>query len=304
MNRLLKIFLQPRRTLSYIGVTILQKIHRLFPDILCVKILYFLYFGKKLNLDNPQSFNEKLNWLKINDQNPLYTQLADKFAVKEYVQSLIGEEYVIKPYGVWDSYEDIDFDKLPNSFVLKTTHDSGGVYVCRDKSSCDFEKIKKFISANMSKNFYYISWEWPYKNIKPRIIADEYLNDGRAGELQDYKFWCFNGTPMYIYLTNKGDKIYENFYDMDFTPVDINHGSPRYYPEYTKPEHFEEMRELAKSLSAGIPFVRVDFFVVNNRVYFGEYTFYDWGGVRPFDNYNTDLELGKLLQLQNVYIQK
>lgn len=304
MNRFYKLISNPKRTIRYILVTLIQKLHVCLSDRICVKILYILYFGKRLDFNNPQTFNEKLNWLKIYDQNPLYTKLADKYEVKEYVRSLIGDEYIVKNYGVWDRYEDINFDALPDNFVIKTTHDSGGVYVCRSKSKINFQQIKKFINRNLKKNFYYISWEWPYKNIKPRIIIDEYLNDGRIGELQDYKFWCFNGTPTYIYITNKGDKIYENFYDMDFTPVDINHGSPRYYPEYTKPEHFEEMRELAKSLSAGIPFVRVDFFVVNNCVYFGEYTFYDWGGVRPFDNYDTDLELGKLLHIQNVTIQK
>ena len=142
--------------------------------------------------------------------------------------------------------------------------------------------------------------EWVYKNICPRIIADQLLEDGTGHELTDYKFWCFNGVPKIMYITNKGSKIYENFYDMDFRPVDLNHGFERKKPEYECPQNFELMKELASILSCDIPFVRVDFFDINNKVYFGEFTFYDWGGMQPFCKYETDLQIGSWLNLPHL----
>lgn len=297
MRRIIKIVSNPKRTIRFFLTSIIQKNHYLFPDKFCVKTLYRIHFGESLNLDNPSSFNEKLNWLKLYNRNPLYSDLADKYTVKQYVASIIGSEHVVKCLGVWDSFDEIDFDSLPDQFVIKATHDSGGVIICRDKSSFDKLSAKKKIDSVFKRNFYYISWEWPYKNIRPRVIVDEFLDDGRKGELQDYKFWCFNGKPTYMYITNKGADIYENFYDMDFTPVDINHGFPRYKPEYPKPQCFDEMKEYASKLSKDIPFVRVDFFVVKNHVFFGEFTFFDWGGEQPFANKNTDIELGHYIEL-------
>ena len=297
MSSIKKAILCPKRTARFLGVTLIQRLHCLFSDRFCVKVLYRLHFGKRLDLNNPKSFNEKLNWLKVYYHNPLCTKLADKYEVKEYVRSLIGDEHIVKNYGVWDSFDEIDFDSLPDQFVIKATHDSGGVIICRDKKSFDWRSAKKKIDKVFKRNFYYISWEWPDKNIKPRVIIDEFLDDGRKGELQDYKFWCFNGEPKYMYITNKGSEIYENFYDMNFTPVDINHGFPRYKPEYPKPQCFDEMKEYASKLSKDIPFVRVDFFVVKNHVFFGEFTFFDWGGEQPFANKNTDIELGHYIEL-------
>lgn len=258
---------------------------------------YRLRFSRDIDWENPMSFNEKLNWLKLNDRNPLYTILADKYEVKHYVSKIIGENYVVPCYGIWGGYKDINFDELPDKFVLKATHDSGGLVICKDKSLLDHKKNKALMDKVLQRNFFYQSREWPYKNIKPRILAEMFLDDGRKGELQDYKFWCFNGVPTYMYMTNKGKLIFENFYDMDFNIVEINHGYPRFKPEYQKPTQFEEMKSLATKLSKGIPFVRVDFFVVDGNVYFSEYTFYDWGGLRPFADYDTDLELGAMIHL-------
>lgn len=293
MRRIIKIVSNPKRTIRFFLTSIIQKNHYLFSDKFCVKTLYRIHFGESLNLDNPSSFNEKLNWLKLYNRNPFYSDLADKYTVKQYVASIIGSEHVVKCLGVWDSFDEIDFDSLPDQFVIKATHDSGGVIICRDKKSFDWRSAKKKIDKVFKRNFYYISWEWPYKNIKPRVIIDEFLDDGRKGELQDYKFWCFNGEPKYMYITNKGSEIYENFYDMNFSPVEINHGFPRYVPEYPRPQCFEEMKEYAAKLSKGMPFVRVDFFVVKNQVFFGEFTFFDWGGEQPFVDKKTDLELGR-----------
>ena len=257
---------------------------------------YYLTFHEKLDLVNPQSFNEKMNWLKLYDRQDIYTMMADKYAVKAYVEKRIGKEYVVPNYGVYERWEDIDFNQLPDQFVIKGTHDSGGAFVCKDKKTFDFKNVERRIKHNLKINYFYPVREWPYKNIKPRIIVDQLLDDHSGHELRDYKFWCFNGKPTYMYITNKGKEIKENFYDMGFSPVAINHGFERTVPEYDKPAEFELMKSLATKLSAGIPFVRVDFFDVDGRVYFGEFTFFDWGGMRPFRD-DWDLKLGSLLVL-------
>lgn len=273
----------------------------LWPDKVYISLLYRLRFHRKLNWDNPTTFCEKMNWMKLYYRNPKYTLLADKYAVKRYVSECIGEEYVIDNYAVVEKWDDIDFNLLPNQFVIKCTHDSGGAFICHDKESFDFEGTRAIIERNLKHNYYYLRREWPYKDIKPRIIVDRYLDDHTGRELRDYKWWCFNGVPSYMYLTIKGRDIFENFYDMDFRPVSIDHGYPRHYPEFEKPTQFDLMRELATKLSMGIPFVRIDFFQVDDKVYFGEFTFYDWGGIHPFRDFNVDKELGKLIILPPKY---
>ena len=271
----------------------------LIPDKRYVKFLFKYKLGYSINLTNPRTFNEKLNWLKLYNRNPLYTKMVDKFEVKKIVADRIGEQYVVKNIGKWESFNEIDFEKLPNRFVLKCTHDSSGAIVCRDKSNFDFAAAKRKVCNSMKLNYFYAYREWPYKNVKPAIIVDEFLDDHSEKELKDYKFWCFNGEPKYMYCTVKAREIYENFYDMDFNLVDINHGFDRRTPEFEKPDAFEEMKGLAAKLSEGIPFLRVDFFYVDGKVYFGEFTFFDWGGIRPFSTYEQDLELGKLLFIHN-----
>ena len=266
-----------------------------------LKIAYRVRGGGGINLCKPVTFNEKLNWLKLHDRNPLYTTLADKYEVKTYVAERIGDEYVVPCYGVWDSAELIDYETLPQSFVLKCTHDSSGALICRNKDGFDKEGAKRKINGYLRKNYYWTLREWVYKDIKPRVIADMFLDDASGHELQDYKFWCFNGEPKVMYCTNKAEKIYENFYDMDFKPLDINHGFARRIPEFDRPQKFELMKTLAKKLSAGIPFVRVDFFDVSNHIYFGEFTFYDWGGLKPFVDYNWDKRLGSWITLPNIH---
>ncbi len=286
-------FKNPKRALN--GLIILSS--RFWPDKLYISTLYRLRFGRKLNWDNPSTFNEKLNWLKLYNRQELYTTLADKYDVKEIVAKKIGNEYVVENYGVFNSWDEINFSELPDQFVIKCTHSSGGAFVCRNKKDFDFGKIQKAIEQQLKDKYYSHLREWPYKNIKPRIIVDKYLDDHTGNELRDYKWWCFNGKPMYMYCTIKGKNIFENFYDMDFNPVAIDHGFPRHKPEFEKPSQFELMKELAEKLSKGIPFVRVDFFQVEEKVYFGEFTFYDWGGLHPFRYYQTDLDLGELIVL-------
>ena len=269
----------------------------LVPDKTYIKYVAKGKLGYSIDINHPKTFNEKLNWLKLYGRNPLYTKMADKYEAKKIVAERIGEQYVVKNLGYWRSFDEIDFDALPNQFVLKCTHDSSGAIICRDKNTFDKLSARRKINLSLKMNYFYACREWPYKNIPHRIIADELLNDHSGKELNDYKFWCFNGIPKYMYCTVKSNDVYENFYDMDFKPANIDHGFRRRAPEFAKPEAFELMKELAGKLSAGIPFVRIDFFYVDGKVYFGEYTFYDWAGLQPFKTYQQDLELGKLIEL-------
>ena len=298
MNRFQKLFYY----LTHLPIIILLYLwDRVAPIIISDKVFLTVKFrlrmGYWMDFNDPKTFNEKLNWLKLYDRNPLYSKLADKYEVKKIVAQKIGAEYIVSNYGVWSLFEDINFSKLPDQFVLKTTGDSSGVIICKNKNGFDMKFAAKRIAKSLKLNYYYRNREWPYKDIKPRIIADMLLDEHTGKELQDYKFWCFNGEPKVMYITNKGKNIAENFYDMDFMPIDICHGCPRVTPEFKKPTDFEKMKELASILSMGIPFVRVDFFYVNNKIFFGEYTFYDWGGLKPFINYEMDLRIGEWLLL-------
>lgn len=287
-----------KSTLLYFWTTYWNLLQRSIKD--DKRYLSFIYrkrFKRELNWDNPETFNEKLQWLKLYNHKPIYVIMADKYAVKQFVADRIGEEYVVPCLGVWERAEDVDFDKLPNQFVLKCNHNSGlGRCICKDKSQIDITKVRKGLKESLKQNYYLPGRDKQYRDIPRKILADQFLDDGLGSELRDYKFWCFNGTPVYMYCTNKGKNIYENFYDMDFNPVNIDHGFPRIEPEIEKPAEFELMKELATKLSKDVPFVRVDFFDVNHHVYFGEFTFFDWGGLRPFGG-DWDKELGKLIQL-------
>lgn len=249
-----------------------------------IKLKFRVKNGKRLNLKDPKTFNEKQNWLKLYDRNPLYTDLVDKYRVKAFVSRTIGEEYVVPCYGFWESVDDVDFDSLPQQFVIKCNHDSGGVCICKDKSQFDVAAAKAKLRRGMNDDFFKYSRVWPYKNVKKGILADKYLDDHVGTELRDYKWWCFNGEPKVMYCTNKAKDVYENFYDMDFNSLDISHGFRRFEPEIQKPVEFELMKDLAAKLSAGIPFVRIDFFDVEGHVYFGEFTFYDWGAMLPLSD--------------------
>ena len=274
--------------------------HRFKDDVKYINLKWWVanFYGReKINWDNPVTFNEKLNWLKIHNRKPVYTQMADKSQAKEIVARKVGEQYVAKLYGVYQSFDDIDFDKLPNQFVLKCTHDSGSMIICKDKASLNKNEAKERLERALKAEYFFLSREWPYKDIKPQILAEEYLDDHVGSELRDYKFWCFNGVPRVVYFTNKGENIYENFYDLDFNPLDISHGFTRHKPEFTKPDTLQEMVDVATKLSEGIPFVRVDFFNVDGKVYFAEFTFFDWGGFKPFTNKEWDVKLGSWIEL-------
>ena len=280
---------------------ILNLILLFFLNSLYIQIYYFAHFKKFCNLKKPNTYNEKLNWLKLHDHNPLYTTLVDKYEAKEYVAQIIGNEYIIPTLGVWDSFDDIDFDKLPNQFVLKCTHDSEGLVIVKDKNKLDKKAAKEKIEAALKQNFYYIGREWPYKNVKPRIIAEQYMEDHVDGELRDYKFFCFDGEPkaMYIASDRASDHVKFDYYDLKFNHLDIKQKYPHAQEALRKPVTFEKMIDFSKILSKGFPHVRVDFYEVDGHLYFGELTFYHLSGFIPFEPDRWDKVFGDWLKLPN-----
>ena len=278
---------------------------RFIPDEPYLKLMYRVRMGKKLNLRNPQTFNEKIQWLKLHDRKPEYVTMVDKYEAKKYVANIIGEEYIIPTLGVWDRFEDIDFASLPNQFVLKCTHDSGGLVICRDKASLDIEAARKKINASLRTNFFWVGREWPYKDVKPRIIAEEYMEDEDDHELRDYKFFAFDGVAKALFIaTDRGDESVDtkfDFFDMDFRHLNITNGHPNADPLPHKPETFEKMRALAEKLSVGIPQVRVDFYEVNGKAYFGEITLAHWSGMKPFVPEEWDYTFGSWIKLPESY---
>ena len=267
-------------------------------DRYAIKYMWKRRMNYPLDLTKPRSFNEKLQWLKLNDRKPIYHKLVDKYEVKKFVSEKIGEEYVVKTYAVYDSVEDIDFNALPDSFVLKCTHNSGSFVVCPNKNALDIEEALKILKQGMNcKDYYKCSREWVYKGVKPRIIAEEYLEDSTFEDLVNYKFWCFNGKPQIMYITVKTDDIWENFYDMEFNQLEISHGFKQYKGIISKPLQFERMKELAEVLSDNFYHIRIDFYQISGKIKFSEYTFYDWAGFRPFDNIEWDYKIGDLFNL-------
>lgn len=269
------------------------------PDEWYLKILYWLIFKKKLDLGDPQTFNEKLQWLKLHDRQPIYTTMVDKCEAKKYVASKIGEEYIIPTLDVWDSFDDIDFDLLPDQFVLKCTHDSGGLVICKDKSKFDVQSAKKKINQCLRRNFYWYGREWPYKNVKPRIIAEKYMTDESGTELKDYKIFNFDGEPKLIQVDY--DRFVEhkrNLYTTDWKyieatiqyPTDAGH-------RINRPRQLEKMLEIARVLSADIPHVRTDFYCINDRTFFGELTFHHGSGFEKFTPESLGEKMGEWLKL-------
>lgn len=271
-----------------------------------LKQSFKLYMGYDLKIDNPQTFNEKLQWLKLNDRKPEYTKMVDKYEVKQYVAEKIGKEYIIPTLGVWDRFEDIEFDELPNQFVLKCTHDSGGLVICRDKRTLDFVSAKKKLNTSLKRNYFYSGREWPYKNVKPRIIAEEYMEDSETKELRDYKFFCFDGVVKSVFIAT--ERQFENkevkfdFFDENFNHLPFTNGHPNAKLLPDKPLNFELMKVLASKLSVDIPHIRVDFYEVDGKVYFGELTFFHWSGFTPFVPEEWDYEFGSWINLPNKII--
>ena len=267
-----------------------------------LKLAFRAKMGYPLNLENPRTFSEKIQWLKLYDRKPLYTQLVDKYAVRQYIAEKIGEEHLIPLVGgPWTSAGEIDFDALPEQFVLKCNHDSGGLVVCRDKSSLDRETVKQKLDQHLKANYYMSSREWPYKDVKPCIIAEKYMVDESGVELKDYKWYCFNGTPRFLLITTDRAEAdvptKYTYFDMDYHVLPFYNSGPHADKPIPKPETFDQMKRLAEILSAEMAHLRVDLYDINGKVYFGELTFYDSSGMAKFDPPEWDETIGSWLKL-------
>lgn len=273
----------------------------LLPDKTYLSILYRANFKKKLDWNKPKTFNEKLQWLKLYDRNPIYSKMVDKYEAKQFVADRIGSEYVVPSLGgPWNSFDEIDFDMLPQQFVLKTTHDCGGVLICKDKASFDYAAAKRFIQKHLKRDYFLHGREWPYKEVKPRVFAEQYLS---AEDLKDYKIFCFHGVPKMMFIASerqsKEQETKFDFYDMDFNHLPIKNGHPNAACAPTCPEFFGQMKELAAILSAGIPHLRVDFYESNGCLFLGELTFTHWSGLVPFEPDEWDEIMGSWIRLPN-----
>ena len=271
------------------------------PDKAYLSIMYHAKMGKGLDWKKPKTYNEKLQWLKVYDRNPIYNTMVDKFEAKQYASERIDAQYIVPAIGgPWRSFDEIDFDALPEQFVLKTTHDCGGVLICKDKAQLDISSARQFIEAHLRNNYYLSYREWPYKDVKPRIFAEKYLS-GLNDDLRDYKFFCFDGDVKLMFIASerqaKGQETKFDFFDMEFNHLPIINGHPNSEHPIERPENFERMKELASILSKGIPHVRVDFYESDGQLYLGELTFSHWGGMVPFEPNEWDEVIGSWLTL-------
>ena len=268
------------------------------PNRLYLKMVFFMKTGKRLNLDKPVGFNEKENWLKVNEIHLEYTNYVDKYEVRSIVDKTLGEGYMFPLLGVWDHYEDIDFATLPNQFVLKCTHDSGSVKIVKDKSTIIHKEYKNFFESRLRINSFNLGREYPYKNVKPRIIAEK-LMEAKEG-INDYKFFCFNGKPIIMFVATErasGDTKFD-FYDMDFNHLDIVNIHPQSTKGgISKPKCFDEMKDIAAKCSQGMKFVRIDLYEIDGKVYFGEFTFFHGGGFWLFKPDHWEKDLGDLIEI-------
>lgn len=255
--------------------------------------------GCKLSLKEPKTFNEKIQWLKLYDRRPEYIDMVDKYTVKQYVEKKIGKKYIIPTLGLWDKFEDIDFEVLPEQFVLKCTHDSGGIVICRDKRFWNKSEAEKILTKSLKRNYYWLGREWPYKKIKPRIIAERYMTDESGKELKDYKIFTFHGVPRLIQVDfNRFIDHRRNMYTTDWEYIDMSIEFPTDSScHIRRPKKLEEMLELAAILSKGIPHVRVDFYSVDDHIYFGELTFYHGSGFERFTPEDWNYKLGEWIKL-------
>lgn len=283
----------------------LRKMSRILPDKWAICLDYYRFFGKFPNLKNPKSFNEKLQWLKLYDRNPEYIKMVDKYSAKQYVAERVGEEYVVPNYGVWEHFDDIDFDILPNQFVLKCTHDCGGLVICRDTAKLDKSAAKTKIEESLKRNYYWQGREWPYKNVAPRIIAEKYLEDGDRNTLPVYKVFNFNGEPRIIQAIQNDKQIDESidYFDTNWNKLDMRQNYPNSEYPFEKPKQLSDMLCLAKKLSEGFAFLRTDFYLVDTKIYFSEYTFYSDAGFAKFFPEKWDRILGDWIQLPKLILK-
>lgn len=299
MGKILYFLSHPR----FFFIAIFERVGGWIPDKLYLRIIYKLHTGKRLHLNPPITFNEKIQWLKLYDRKPLYTILVDKFAVKDYVAGILGMEYIVPTLGVWEKPEDIEWEKLPERFVLKTTHDGGGegVIIC-EKKNLDRDEIQRRLKRSLKRNIYKTLREWPYKGVKPRIMAEAYIQEDREGNegLTDYKFFCFNGEPRFCQVkTHEEGNDCIDLFDMQwqllpFTGVNPKQHNAQITPK--KPENYENMITLVTKLCGVAAFTRIDFYNAEGQIFFGEITFYPASGMGAFTPSNYDGEVGLMLE--------
>jgi len=265
------------------------------PDKMYLKLIFYAKTGRKLNVDNPNTYNEKLQWLKIYDRRSEQTKYVDKYEVREYIKETIGEKYLVHLLGVYDSFDEINFEELPNKFVLKCTHDSGGLVICKDKSKLDLEVARRKINNCLKRNFYYYGREWPYKSVKPKIICEQYLQEN----ITDYKFMCFGGEPKLIQIhRNRGQANHTlDFYDVNWNKSEIRRETSTASNILERPLLYDEMLYIARKLSENEIHVRVDLYEVDGKIYFGEKTYYSASGFSLFAKDEYDELLGSWIQL-------
>lgn len=297
MLKITTYFKEPR----VLGIALLTHFGTWLPDALYLKMMFRLKMGYGLNLKNPKTFNEKLQWLKLYNRKPEYTPMVDKCEAKKVAEKVLGKEHVIPTLGVWNRFEDIDFSTLPDRFVLKTSNGGGGggIVICTDKDSLDKESAAQRLNSSLKASIYTLLKEWPYKNVKPRILAEKFMVD-ESGHLLDYKFYCFNGEPkVFLVATDRfsAHGTYFDYFDMDGNLLPFSQGGENNPVTPALPSNFEEMKSIARKLSKGMPHVRIDLYCVEGKVYFGEYTFFDSSGFEKFTPQEWDETLGGWLTL-------
>lgn len=283
-------------------MTFLKKSLRFLPDKTYIKLYYRLRVGRPLNTKNPTTLNEKLQWLKFNYRFPLQSIVSDKLLVRDYVAEKIGAEYLIPLLGTWENYDDVDFDKLPEKFVLKCNHDSGGLVVCTDKSKLDHKEARNRVEKSLKSNFFYIGREYQYRNIKPRIICEQFISDNGKVPM-DYKIYCFNGKPDVILVCK--DRFSDNthrasylYFDQEWKFQPLNKGDENLTEvDVPKPKNLDRMIEIAKELSKDFLFARIDLYNIDGQIYFGEITLSPNSGFDPDIKYETDLMFGEKLRI-------
>lgn len=271
---------------------------RYIPSEPYLKMVYRIKSGKKLNLKKPVTFCDKQNWLKLHDIHPEYTELVDKTKAGKYVARKLGRDISFPILGTWEHYQDIDFSSLPEQFVLKCNHDSGSVKVIKDKNIVNHKELEEFFERRLKMNPYYIGREYPYRDVHPLIMAEKYMVPEGQTDIEDYKFFCFDGKPVILFVaTDRSKDCKFDFYDMDFHHLDIVNIHPQSGKIHEKPASFEEMKEIAAKLSEGMKFVRLDLYEIEGKVYFGEFTFFHGGGFWPMEPNEWEYKLGSLISL-------
>lgn len=289
---------------NYISYFISKPYSIILRDSTFLKLKYKLRTGKKLNLKAPKTFNEKMQWLKIHNRKPLYTQMADKFAARELVKKVIGSEHLIPVYGVWEHAKDIDFSMLPDQFVLKCNHDCGSVVICKDKRAINQAEICEKLETSLKDNYFWHGREWPYRDIEPKIMAEKYV--GGATGITDYKFFCFDKVPKFLYIsTGLEDHATAqiSFFDLNLNRMPFRRND--YHPlcdNYVFPDNFLEMKQIAERLAnvTDTPFIRVDLYSIEGQIYFSEFTFFPCGGMLPFEPDEWDEKLGAWVHLSGI----